>query len=546
MTTTDPLAGISTRFSPQRERTPGRTDEVENSAGGFVHGLDCWQRLDRFLILGTTGGTYYISEQKLTRENADVVFECIARDPRLTVARIVAVSVEGRAPKPNPAIFALAAAAGSDNPVAREKALAALPDVCRTGTHLFTFVGYVEQFRGWGRALRRAVADWYLDKSPQQVAYQATKYAQRNGWSHRDLLRLSKPTPPRGSDMDEVLAKIVGKGVPPLEKGLAHGNGKWGDGPGVDYFMATEEMKVVASPKRAIELIEQHNMPWETLPSHLLRDPLIWEALVPRMGLTALIRNLGRMTDIGYIAPFSNGTNAVVKRLSDADDLRQSRIHPLQVLTAEAVYRRGSGLKGSLTWKPAAKVIDALDAAFYASFGNVAPTGKRTLNCLDVSGSMGMGQVAGSPLTPREASVALAMLGLAVEENAETMAFTGGFVHLDLNRTKSVADAVAATSHLPFDRTDCSVPMLWARKYSVPVDTFVVYTDSETWAGSVKPPQALRMYREAMGIDAKLVVVGMVSNGFTIADPTDSGMLDVVGMDTSVPNLIADFSRGSV
>lgn len=152
MTTTDPLAGISTRFSPQRERTPGRTDEVRNSAGGYVHQLDCWKRLDRFLILGTTGGTYYISEQKLTRESADVVFECIAKDPALTVARIVAVSVEGRAPKPNPAIFALAAAAGSDNPVARQKALAALPDVCRTGTHLFTFVGYVEQFRGWVRA----------------------------------------------------------------------------------------------------------------------------------------------------------------------------------------------------------------------------------------------------------------------------------------------------------------------------------------------------------------------------------------------------------
>lgn len=535
MTTTDPLAGISTRFSPQRERTPGRTDEVRNSAGGYVHQLDCWKRLDRFLILGTTGGTYYISEQKLTRENADVVFECIAKDPNLTVARIVAVSLEGRAPKPNPAIFALAAAAGSDNPIARQKALEALPHVCRTGTHLFTFVGYVEQFRGWGRALRRAVGDWYLDKSPQQVAYQATKYAQRGGWSHRDLLRLSKPTPPRGSDMDDVLALTVGK---------AAKNPQLGDG--AKYFLATQSMAQVSSPREAVELIERHNMPWETLPSHLLRDPTIWEALVPRMGLTALIRNLGRMTDIGYIAPFSDGTAAIVKRLSDVADLRQSRIHPLQILTAEAVYRRGAGLKGSLTWKPAAKVLDALDAAFYESFGNVEPTGKRTLNCLDVSGSMSMGYVAGSPLTPREASVALAMLGLKVEPNAETMAFTGGFVHLDLNRSKSLADAVKATSRLPFDRTDCSVPMLWAKAHNVPVDTFVVYTDSETWAGNVTPPQALRAYREAMGIDAKLVVVGMVSNGFTIADPRDAGMLDCVGFDTATPNLISDFSAGKV
>ena len=42
--------------------------------------------------------------------------------------------------------------------------LAALPAVARTGTHLFLFAGYVEQFRGWGRGLRRAVADWYVSK----------------------------------------------------------------------------------------------------------------------------------------------------------------------------------------------------------------------------------------------------------------------------------------------------------------------------------------------------------------------------------------------
>ena len=34
----------------------------------------------------------------------------------------------------------------------------------------------------------------------------------------------------------------------------------------------------------------------------------------------------------------------------------------------------------------------------------------------------------------------------------------------------------------------------------------------------------------------------MVSNGFSIADPNDVGMLDVVGFDTAAPSVIADFS----
>ena len=58
----------------------------------------------------------------------------------------------------------------------------------------------------------------------------------------------------------------------------------------------------------------------------------------------------------------------------------------------------------------------------------------------------------------------------------------------------------------------------------------MVYTGSETWAGAIHPVQALREYRAKTGIAAKLVVVGMVSNGFSIADPDDGGMLDVVGL----------------
>jgi 60 kDa SS-A/Ro ribonucleoprotein len=74
----------------------------------------------------------------------------------------------------------------------------------------------------------------------------------------------------------------------------------------------------------------------------------------------------------------------------------------------------------------------------------------------------------------------------------------------------------------------------------------VIYTDSETWAGDIHPVQALRDYRRASGIDARRVVVGIVSNGFSIADPADGGMLDVVGFDTATPQLIADFARGTL
>ena len=103
-------------------------------------------------------------------------------------------------------------------------------------------------------------------------------------------------------------------------------------------------------------------------------------------------------------------------------------------------------------------------------------------------------------------------------------------------------DVIKTTDALPFGGTDCALPMLWAADKNVPVDVFCVYTDSETWAGDIHPVQALRAYRQKTGIGAKLVVIGMVSNGFTIADPNDAGMLDVVGFDTATPSIISDFA----
>ena len=107
-------------------------------------------------------------------------------------------------------------------------------------------------------------------------------------------------------------------------------------------------------------------------------------------------------------------------------------------------------------------------------------------------------------------------------------------------------DVVKSISGLPFGGTDCALPMLEAMKHQWPVDLFVIYTDNETWAGSIHPAQALRQYRQRMGIPARLVVVGMASNGFSIADPADGGMLDVVGFDTATPQVIADFGTGNM
>jgi len=186
--------GYSTRRTRQTEPVPG-VKQVENSAGGYVFQIDDWARLQRFLILGSDSPTYYASAQKLTKENADVVVKLLRADGKRVVDTIVDVSTNGKAAKNDAAIFALAMAAGLGDNETRAYALDHLHRVCRIGTHLFMFADFVEQFRGWGRGLKRAVGNWYNKKDADRLAYQVVKYQQRDGWSNYDLLRLAHPNP---------------------------------------------------------------------------------------------------------------------------------------------------------------------------------------------------------------------------------------------------------------------------------------------------------------------------------------------------------------
>ncbi len=531
--------------------------QVANSAGGHGWAVDVWMRLRRFLILGSEGGSYYASEWTLTRENTKAVEQAVREDGLRAVAEIVAVSREGRAPKNDPALYALALAAGIGDDETRKAALAALPEVARTGTHLFQFAAFVEGFRGWGRSLRRAVARWYADQPAESLAYQAVKYRRRAGVSHRDLLRLSHP------------AGRVGAGNPTVEVSDEHARlFEWivrgGETAGLPRIVeGFARAQATTNATGAAAIVREYRLPREAVQPEHLTSPEVWDALLDDMPVTALIRNLATMTRVGVIAAGSTGTARAVAQLADRERLHRARVHPIAVLAALRTYASGHGVRGRGTWQPVREIVDALDDAFYASFQNVEPAGKRLLLALDVSGSMGMGSVAGIPgLTPRDASAALALVTAATEEQYEIVGFfagrrgyrkqgrqafagqSDGLTPLAISPRQRLNDAVREVSGLPFGGTDTALPMLYALAQERAVDTFVIYTDSETWAGDIHPVQALRDYRLASGIDARLVVVGMVSNGFSIADPADPGMLDVVGFDTATPQLISDFARG--
>jgi 60 kDa SS-A/Ro ribonucleoprotein len=550
---------VSSLRTAQAEKA--RPEQQQNQAGGFAFVLDHWARLDRWLILGCEGGSYYATERAMTRDNARTIDECLGADGLRTVAQIAEISVSGRAPKNAPAIFALAIASGHPDLATRRAALAAVPKVCRTGTDLFHFARDVEGFRRWGRGLRAAIGAWYNDKPVERLAYQAIKYRERDGWSHRDLLRLAHPRAPTPGH-DALYRWIVG-GAEALSRESERGRAI---SPELlpASVRAFEALRHETDRRRVAAMIREHRFTHEMLLTEWKNDPAVWEALLEDMPQTAMIRNLGKMTAVGLLAPGSAATKRVAAQLVDAQCISRARVHPIALLSALRVYEQGHGERArqranALSWAPAREIVDALDQAFYLAFKAIEPTGKAHLLALDVSGSMGAGAIAGVPgLTPRVASAAMALATARSEPDFQVVAFssapggyggkwgggTPGLTPLAVSPRQRLDDVLKAADGLPFGGTDCALPMIWAARNKVPVDTFVIYTDNETWAGDVHPFQALAEYRHKTGRPAKLIVVGMTATGFSIADPSDAGMLDVVGFDTAAPQVMADFARG--
>lgn len=550
---------FSTKKTPQSEPLPtAKTPQVKNRAGGYVWSVDQWARLDRFLVLGTEGGSYYVSEKKLTQSAAKSVQACIKADGQRTVARIVEISQAGRAHRNDAALFALAMAAKLGDEPTRAAAYKVLPQVARIGTHLFHFVEYVKGFGGLGgNGFKRALQRWYMEKPAQKLAYQAVKYQQRDGWSHKDVLRLAKPPGAEG-DYQTILAWIT--------KGRQNGIVDVAEVPeAVRIIWAFEKAKVCEDLKEMIRLITDHKLPHECVPNQWKGKVEVWDALLQNMPPHAMLRNLNKMTSIGLLGNMTEATKKVVDTLTDPARLKKSRVHPMAMLIALKTYASGRGFKGSMTWDPVRKVVDALDKGFYASFGAVEPTGKRLMLALDVSASMTT-PVSGCPmLSCREAAAAMALVTANVEDNYEIVGFhsgpkawtvdnqrrgtyyggwKSGIGPVDISPRQRLDDAVRKVSSLPFGGTDCALPMRFATSVvGLEIDAFCIYTDNESWAGDIHPDQALNQYRQQRGIPSKLVACAMTADRYSVANPDDAGQMDVIGFDANTPNVISDFVR---
>lgn len=531
-----------------QEMQPLSDDQVMNNAGGYVWAIDDMKRFQRFLCLGVEGGTYYVEEKELALDNAKCIVRIIkGNEWRLALDQLVKCSLDGRAAKQNPTLFALAIfCRQTKNKELKVAAYRAVSDVCRIPTHLFQYLEFCQKAskdgKGWGRAHRKAVANWYLKQTedPLKLAMHITKYRNRCGWTHRDVLRMCHPKP--ASDCIGALIRYAVKGLSESKTSYLKDDSNELVKKVFAFLDAVEAVRLAKDSTEVIRLVEEHRLAREHIPTHLLDDAKVWQTLLPHMPMTALIRNLNKLSKLELLNDGSRELGIVLEKLGNEEYLRQARIHPFNVLVALHTYQKGKGERGKLKWPVSSSVVKALDNAFYKCFKFVEPTNKRYLLAVDVSGSM-MVPVLGSPaITADCASAAMAMVTLRTERICEVVAFSHRLVNLNLNANMDLENVMKTVQSVAMGGTDCSLPMTWAQSQSKEFDVFIVYTDSETWIGPTHPARALQDYRKALGRpDAKLIVVAMAATEFSIADPNDGGMLDICGFDSAAPEVMRNF-----
>jgi 60 kDa SS-A/Ro ribonucleoprotein len=530
--------------TPQTQRA--RKDQVKNDAGGFVFQVSDQSRLERFLILGVDGGTYYVGEVDHAKRNVDFLNDMIERDEASVLATIVDVSVNGRAYKQSPALFALASviAHGKD----KQAVKAVFNRVVRTGTHLYEIMNYLTSLNvGWGRSKREIVASWF-DRDADKLAYQVVKYRSRafgeQKWTMRDVMRLSHPRDVNTSVADFVLGK---------------------EHDAIDDLRAIEGFKLVQQAKTVEDvhnvLREYEMISWEMIPTQFHKDLSVWKRIFANGQLRgqALIRSITRLARIGAFQDMQFAA-AYAGQLTNGALIEQTRLHPINFLNAAVVYAEGqidrndawAGRKK--TWTTESVILDALNEGFHKAFKSVVPANKRTMLAIDVSGSMSA-QANGLDLSCAQVSAAMAMTIARTEPAHIIRGFTrgdgygwrnSGLTDIGISARTDLATAMRNVQRHNWGGTDCSLPIKWALENKVEVDTFVVITDNDTWAGDIHPFQMLKEYRRKTGIDARMAVLGVQGTEFTIAYPSDAGMLDFCGFDSNAPRVLADFSAGRI
>lgn len=521
--------------TPQNQPIPGRESEmIQGRSGGFMFDAGIWKMLRRCLLIGTAQSTYYAGKRELTEDFVAVVKDAIAENPNKVAEEILYAS-DGRSINNSAPIFALVLLSMGEAPEAKKAFQEIFPQVVRTGSHFYEWLNYTKSLRGFGKVIREVGKNWLSREDVKGLAYQLLKYQQRQGFSHRDALRLFHVNPP--TENHRQLFEWVVKGWEQLPTEIPSD--------ALAQIWWYEWLK--RNSNQTHEAILKGHLTHEMAAPVGKMDRQAWQLLFNEMPIGAMLRNLGSLTELGVLrADEKDNLQRVEGVLNNKERLRKGRIHPIDVLKALKTYQSGGKLgRSQKTWNPVPQIVDILEKAVELSFDVVEPTGKVFMHAVDVSGSMSS-LVADMGLSCCEIATTMALVTAKAEKNYMIRGFATDFRDLGITAKDSFSSAVRKASNQNFGGTDASVAYQWMITNKFKADVVCFWTDSESWAGYKHPSQALAEYRTKVNPNVKAVYITLAPYRITLVDPQDPLSWDLGGFDPGTPRVIQMLATGEL
>lgn len=522
--------------TPQTQPIPGREAEmIQGRSGGWMFDAGIWQMLRRCLLIGTAQNTYYAGKKELTEDFVAVLEQAIAENPSKVAEEILYAS-DGRAINNSAPILALVLLSMGETAEAKQAFQEIFPQVVRTGSHFYEWLNYTKSLRGFGKIVREVGKTWLSREDVKGLAYQLLKYQQRQGFSHRDALRLFHVKPP--TEEHRQLFEWVIKGWEELPTKIPSDV--------LAQIWWYEWLK--RNPDKTHEAITNGHLTHEMAAPVGKMDKQAWQLLFQEMPIGAMLRNLVSLTEIGVLRTDERANLERVKAvLNNKEYLRKGRIHPIDVLKALKTYQSGGRLgRSKKNWTLVPRIVDILEKALELSFEVVKPTGKVFMHAVDVSSSMGS-LIADMGLSCCEVATTMALVTAKAETNYMIRGFANDFRGLKISAKDSFSSAIRKASNQNFGETDASVVYEWMMKHKFKADVVCFWTDSESWAGYNKhPSQALAEYRKKINPEVKAVYVTLAPYQITLVDPKDPMSWDLAGFDPSTPRVIQMLATGEL
>ena len=492
---------------------------TRNLAGGVAYSRSAEDALTQYAVTGSFNGTYYMTD----KQELDTLKKLAEKVSSEYIAKLAVYSRKNAFRKDTPAALLVILTARKEYSLLA-KVFNAVVD---NGKMLRNYVGFIRsgQFgvTHLGNLPKRLVRGWLHHRSDEALFRDSVG----NSPSIADVIKLAHPRP---ADLtrDSLYGYILGK----LDM--------------EEYFSALPAIiQQYEFWKAAPEAYEVPNVEFRLLTGVEGLPEATWKQIAKdapwhatRMNLNTFHRH-GVFNDPAMV-------KLVAAKLVDKAAIKRSKVYPQQILMAANHVEAGVPVE----------IKRALNKAADIAMDNVPDFGGLRVGVIvDVSGSMGHGEVTGSPLSQ---AAALAAGMVYKNKDARLIAVDTAVHHPAYDPDGSVIGIAKVLSQYRGGGTDLGAGLRYF--HGQPVDVVVIFSDNESWYRDTPSYASYGSYYNtrsnyveawktirAKNPKAKLICVDLTPSRTTMApDSRALGVINIGGFSDAIFDVATAWGTGMV